>query len=52
MLVGTYDAQITRALELLQEPLVAGDESIAFLHPLGGGWFSHLLGTLGWCLII
>ena len=41
VLRGKYSAQAAWALSYLRER-VAADETVAFLHPLGGGWFKEL----------
>jgi superfamily I DNA/RNA helicase len=41
IVVGSYSRQVDRALEYLEDE-VAEDESVAFLHPKGGGWFREL----------
>ena len=40
VVVGKYDAQIGYMLEDVQPHLSSGD-TVAILHPKGGGWFDH-----------
>jgi superfamily I DNA/RNA helicase len=42
MLLGTYSAQVEFALKTVREKIDLEKESVAFLHPKGGGWFSFL----------
>lgn len=46
VLSGRYRAQLDWAVRLLRSGQISSDETIAFLHPLGGGWFSELRGRL------
>lgn len=46
VLRGKYSAQAAWALAYLRER-VAPEETVAFLHPLGGGWFKELRAQLG-----
>lgn len=46
LLVGKYGSQFEWALEHVVRQADLGDESVAFLHPLGGGWFSYLKAGL------
>lgn len=42
LLVGKYSAQLAWALQHVVATANLREESVAFLHPLGGGWFSYL----------
>jgi UvrD-like helicase C-terminal domain/AAA domain len=46
VLRGSYSQQLDWTVGHLRSGVVAGDETIAFLHPKGGGWFSTLRGRL------
>jgi superfamily I DNA/RNA helicase len=41
VLHGKYSRQVAWALDYVRER-VRGDQTVAFLHPKGGGWFSEL----------
>ena len=45
LVAGKYDAQINFMLDAMKDRL-ADEESVAFLHPRGGGWFNHLRTVL------
>jgi superfamily I DNA/RNA helicase len=42
VLVGRYSQQFDWVLRNVVSPANVSGESVAFLHPLGGGWFSYL----------
>lgn len=42
LLVGKYSAQLVWAIQHVVRAANLRDESVAFLHPLGGGWFTYL----------
>jgi superfamily I DNA/RNA helicase len=42
VLRGRFSNQLDWALDYIQSAEVADDETIAFLHPRGGGWFSEV----------
>ncbi|KEP74536.1 hypothetical protein HR12_08330 [Microbacterium sp. SUBG005] len=42
LLVGKYSAQLEWVLKNVVRTANLRDESVAFLHPLGGGWFHYL----------
>lgn len=42
VLRGRYSLQLDWALDYLRSEAIAGDDTIAFLHPKGGGWFGEL----------
>ena len=46
VLRGTYSGQLDWAMRYLRSGLVGPDETVAFLHPKGGGWFKELRGRL------
>ena len=46
LLAGTFREQVAWAIERIKEGVDLSSESVAFLHPLGGGWFSYLRGEL------
>lgn len=46
VLRGQYSNQVDWIVEHMRSGHVGGDETIAFLHPLGGGWFTHLRDRL------
>lgn len=43
---GTYGKQIDYILDRLAKTVDFATESVAFLQPLGGGWFSYLINRL------
>lgn len=43
---GTYSQQIDYVLQRLASMVDFNSESVAFLQPLGGGWFSYLINRL------
>ncbi|MEV4762534.1 3'-5' exonuclease [Micromonospora chokoriensis] len=54
MLVGTFSQQVDHALQTIKASVSMPNESIAFLHPKGGQWFSFLRRRLReegiqWC---
>lgn len=42
VLEGRYRGQLDWTIDYLRSGQIAGGETIAFLHPRGGGWFSEL----------
>ena len=46
VLRGRFAAQAAWAIEHLQQQILGSDETVAFLHPKGGGWFSELRAQL------
>lgn len=46
VLGGRYRAQLNWTMTQLRSGQISSDETVAFLHPLGGGWFSELRGRL------
>lgn len=46
LIMGSYSAQVTWVIRNIVRDANLRDESIAFLHPLGGGWFDHLKAQL------
>lgn len=42
VLKGRYDKQVAYAINFIATKIDLKTESVAFLHPLGGGWFSRL----------
>lgn len=46
MLTGEYSKQVEFAIKFIRDNVNLEDESVAFLHPKGGGWFDHLRGQL------
>jgi len=42
MLVGKYKNQVKFCLDYIRKSVNLSEESVAFLHPKGGGWFDHL----------
>ena len=46
VIVGNFSAQVAWAVTNIVRRANLRDESVAFLHPLGGGWFSYLKGAL------
>lgn len=46
VITGHYRRQLDWAITFLRSGQVGQDETVAFLHPLGGGWFSALRGRL------
>ncbi len=46
ILQGKYSAQVSFAIARLKKEINLKDESVAFLHPLGGGWYSYLRARL------
>lgn len=46
ILVGRFGAQAAWAIANVVRKANLRDESVVFLHPLGGGWFSYLKGML------
>lgn len=46
MLVGEYKKQVAFVLKHIGEAVDLRSESVAFLHPKGGGWFDYLRGQL------
>lgn len=54
VLRGKYSDQLDWAIDYLWDEVLDGDETVAFLHPKGGNWFSllrHRLNDEGidWC---
>lgn len=52
--VGRFGAQVRYAIRRLRTEIDLTSESVAFLHPKGGGWFDHLRQELdregiAWC---
>ena len=45
VVTGKYNAQIGYMLDQVRSHLTAGD-TVAILHPKGGGWFDHTRGVL------
>jgi superfamily I DNA/RNA helicase len=43
---GRYSAQVGFVLDVIRERIDLDRESVAFLHPLAGGWFDYLRGEL------
>lgn len=46
VLRGRYSHQLNWAVDYLRSELIGPDETVAFLHPRGGGWFSELRARL------
>jgi superfamily I DNA/RNA helicase len=46
VLRGRYSGQLNWAIRYLRSGQIGPDETVAFLHPRGGGWFSELRGRL------
>lgn len=46
VLRGRYSKQLDWAMQYLRSGTIGSDETVAFLHPLGGGWFSELRSRL------
>jgi superfamily I DNA/RNA helicase len=46
VLRGLYSHQVDWAINYLRSGQIGSGETVAFLHPLGGGWFSHLTDRL------
>lgn len=46
VLKGGYGAQIDFTLEFIEKSVDLVKETVAFLHPLGGGWFRTIRGAL------
>lgn len=46
VLRGRYSAQVDWAIEYLRSGRIGSNETIGFLHPLGGGWFEFLRDRL------
>ncbi|WP_040474217.1 3'-5' exonuclease [Marinobacter algicola] len=46
LLVGKYSSQLENALEFIRNRVDLRSQSVAFLHPKGGGWFQYLRGRL------
>ncbi|MFV8141866.1 3'-5' exonuclease [Mycolicibacterium senegalense] len=44
--VGKYSDQISQMINRLSDTVDFTTESVAFLHPKGGGWFGYLRGRL------
>lgn len=42
MVRGTFSDQTKFAIKYIQDKIDLDTESVAFLHPKGGGWFKHL----------
>lgn len=42
LLKGKYSDQCKYAIQHIRDHVDLGDESVAFLHPKGGGWFKYL----------
>lgn len=54
IIAGKYSAQVTDALDRIRNSVDLTAESVAFLHPKGGGWFDYLRNALSaegvdWC---
>lgn len=43
---GRYNAQLDFAMEHIRDDIDLNSETVAFLKPLGGGWFDHLRNRL------
>jgi superfamily I DNA/RNA helicase len=46
LLEGRFREQMTWAIRHIEENVDLAEESVAFLHPLGGGWFSYVRDAL------
>lgn len=46
VLSGRFSAQMQWAINYINEEVDLDNESVAFLHPLGGGWFSYVRQSL------
>ncbi|MBY0446915.1 MAG: hypothetical protein K2Q15_17095, partial [Burkholderiales bacterium] len=46
VLKGKYDSQVKYAISFIKENVNLATDSVAFLHPLGGGWFDRLEALL------
>jgi len=44
---GRFSRQMEFAIDYLRREVDLGSESVAFLHPKGGGWFDHVRERLG-----
>lgn len=42
VLSGRFGNQMSYVIEYIKKNVDIGEESVAFLHPLGGGWFSEV----------
>ncbi len=40
ILVGRFSAQMSHAIDVIRHTIDLASESVAFLHPAGGGWFN------------
>jgi DNA helicase IV len=46
VLRGIYSAQLDWTIDYLRSDAIGVEDTIAFLHPKGGGWFRHLRNRL------
>ncbi|MCU1037448.1 DEAD/DEAH box helicase [Stenotrophomonas maltophilia] len=46
ILKGTFGRQMDWVMQFISEKVDLSEESVAFLHPAGGGWFRHIRDTL------
>jgi superfamily I DNA/RNA helicase len=46
VLKGKFNEQVTYVIDYIHSNVNIGEESIAFIHPLGGRWFDYLKGRL------
>jgi superfamily I DNA/RNA helicase len=46
ILVGRFSGQMEWAIEYIRDNVDLSQDSVAFLHPLGGGWFSFVRQSL------